>query len=550
MTASAEVSAVPPFQLERSPGSLIFRVSAGKAVRSGLAWGAVYGIMVASAALSYVSIYPHQAQRDQLELLFGSNHAASALFGPGNQLQTVAGFTVYKVSMTLMILGAIWGILLSTRLLRGEEDAGRMELLVAGQTTRPRATAQVLVALGLAVSALWAVTALVTVVTGRSSSVVFRVGPSLFFAVALSASALMFLAVGAVTSQMAATRRQASTYGAIVLGVSYAIRMLADSGAGLDWLRWLSPLGWVEILQPFTDPQPLALLCIAGFTIGLSILAVHLTGLRDLGSSTFRDRSHARAKLGLLRRPLGLSARLLRPSIIGWIVAVVLSALLVGFVAKAAGQVIRGSSVEQILARLGATSSGANSYLGMAFLILAVLVAFVAANQVTAVRGEESGGRLDALIARPVSRVSWLGGRTALGASVVVAAGLLAGLFAWLGVLSQSGGVSLGPLMKAGVNIVPPGLCVLGLGIAVFGLFPRLTTKAVYGYVAWSLLIEIVGGIGAVNHVILDTSVFHHMAPAPAVSPNWTAGMVMAAIGCAGAGAGLFAFRSRDLKSE
>ena len=67
---------------------------------------------------------------------YGSNKATSALFGPAPRLQTVAGFTVFKISMTLMILGAVWGLLTSTRLLRGEEDNGRWELLLAGQTTR------------------------------------------------------------------------------------------------------------------------------------------------------------------------------------------------------------------------------------------------------------------------------------------------------------------------------------------------------------------------------------------------------------------------------
>ena len=49
------------------------------------------------------------------------------------------------------------------------------------------------------------------------------------------------------------------------LGVSYALRMVADSGIGLDWLRWVSPLGWIEQLQPLTAPRPLVLLPIAGF---------------------------------------------------------------------------------------------------------------------------------------------------------------------------------------------------------------------------------------------------------------------------------------------
>ena len=51
--------------------------------------------------------------------------------------EDLAGFTVFKIAMTLMILGAVWGLLTSTRLLRGEEDTGRWELLLAGQTTTP-----------------------------------------------------------------------------------------------------------------------------------------------------------------------------------------------------------------------------------------------------------------------------------------------------------------------------------------------------------------------------------------------------------------------------
>ena len=57
--------------------------------------------------------------------------------------------------------------------------------------------------------------------------------------------------------------------------------------------------------------------------------------------------------------------------------------------------------------------------LGVCFLILAVLVAFVAAGQVTAARAEESGGRLDHLLARPVSRSRWLAGRLLVALAVL-----------------------------------------------------------------------------------------------------------------------------------
>ena len=49
---------------------------------------------------------------------------------------------------------------------------------------------------------------------------------------------------------------------------------------------------------------------------------------------------------------------------------------------------------------------------------------------------------------------------------------------------------------------------------------------------------------------LLDSSVFHQMASAPAVSPNWAANGVMAAIGVGCAVAGLIAFNRRDLAGD
>ncbi|HZM54282.1 MAG TPA: ABC transporter permease subunit [Acidimicrobiales bacterium] len=529
---------------------MVARLTARGAVRSGTLWGYVFGIFVASSAFSYVSIYKTQAERDRLEAAFGSNNATIALFGPGPQLQTVAGFTVFKVSMTLMILGAVWGLLTSTRLLRGEEDSGRWELLLAGRTTRRGATTQALVGLAGGLITLWAITAIITVVTGRSAKIGIPAGPGLFLAVALVSSAAMFLAVGALTSQLAATRRQAAAHAAVVLGVSYAVRMVADSGVGLHWLRWASPLGWVEELQPLTGPRPAALLPIVAFTAVVAVVAVGLAGRRDIGASTLPDRSSARQHLRLLSGPTGLTIRLIRPTVIGWGVAIAVSALLFGLVAKGAAGTISGSSVEQVLSRLGAPGADADAYLGLVFLILAVLVAFVAAGQITAARAEEAGGRLDHLLVRPVSRSSWLGGRLLVATFVLVAGGVAAGVCTWLGAAGQHAGVSFTAVLGAGLNIVPPAICILGIGALTLGVWPRATSVVVYGVLSWSLLVEIVGGIGALSHWAFDTSLFHQMASAPAVPPNWTTGGVLVAIGVASAGLGAVAFRHRDLVGE
>jgi ABC-2 type transport system permease protein len=547
---TTQLELVGPARGGRSPGTVIAHLMTRKAVRSGVLWGYIFGIVVASSALSYVSIYKTQADRHRLEVAFGSNNATSALFGPATRLQTVAGFTVFKASMTLIILGAVWGLLTSTRLLRGEEDSGRWELLLAGQTTPRRATGQVIVGLGTGVGALWALTALITIAAGDSSKVHIAAGPAMFLALALVSSAVMFLAVGTLTSQLAATRRQAAAYGAGVLGVSYAVRMVADSGVGLHSLRWASPLGWVEELQPLTAPRPLALVPIIVFTCVLLVTAVHLAGNRDLGASTVPDRGHDTPHIRLLSGPLGLAIRLMRSTVVGWGVAIAVSGLLLGLVAKAAGGTISGSSLKTVFTRLGAPGVGAEAYLGVAFLMVAILIAFSAVSQVDAARAEESGGRLEHLLVRPLSRSSWFWGRILVAVAVVVTSGVIAGVTTWLGAVSQRASVSFSTTLSAGLNIVPPALCILGIGALVIGTWPRATSAVTYGVLTWSLLVVIIGGFGALNHWVLDTSIFHHMAAAPAVAPNWGTNAIMVAVGATAAVIGAWGFTRRDLQGE
>ncbi len=540
-------SEVPPTR--RSPITVVAARSARAAGRSGALWGVIFGIAIASSAISYTEIYKTPASREGLAAAYGSSNAMSALFGPAPQLQTVAGFTVFKISMTLMILGAVWGLLTSTRLLRGEEDRGRWDLLVVGQTTRSQATFQAIVGLGIGAVVLWACTAVLVVATGHSAKVQFSITSALYFALAMVATAVVFLGIGAVTSQLAATRRQAASLAAVVLGISYALRLIADAGVGLHGLIWVSPLGWVEELRPFTAPQPLALLPIGACTVILAAAAVYLAGRRDVGSSVIADRTHAHAHLRLLGGPTMVAIRLMRPTVIGWWTAIAIAALLYGYIAKSAGTAVAGS-VHEVLAKLGATGGGTEAVLGMCFLMLAVLVGFIAAGQVTAARTEEAGGMLDHFLVRPVSRSRWLGGRYLVALIVLLVAGVVAGTLAWLGAAAQHSGLSLPALLSAGVNLVPPSMVILGVGILAFGIRPRSATWVVYGLLGWSILVVVVGGIGAVSHWVLDTSVFHQMASAPAVAPHWEANGIMASIGIAGALIGGWAFSRRDLQGE
>ena len=534
--------------LREQPRTVIGRFIARRSSRSGLVWGTIFGSYVALSASGYASAYPTAVSRAKFANALSTNSGLAALLGDARRLDTVAGFTAWRCTGVLTVVGAIWGLLTATRWLRGEEDAGRWELLLTGLTTRRGAATQALAGLSIALVGLWSVLASVVVSDGWTSQVRFSATSSLFLSTALVAGAAMFLAVGALVSELCANRRQANIVGAVVLGGAYLIRMVADSGAGVGWLRWATPLGWVENLRPLTGSRLLPWLPIVVLTVATSVAACDLAGRRDLAASALPAPDAPRSHLGLLGSPIGLTVRLVAGVGVAWIVGLAACGLVFGLVAQSAADAASGSAtVERALARLGGHHGGAGAYLGLTLLFAAALVAFAAAGQIAAVRNEEADGYVDHLLVRAASRGRWLGGRLAVAAGVVVVASVVAGLAGWVGAASQHSGVGVVLLFEAGVNIAPVALFVLGVGALAFGLSPRLAAPATYGIVGWSFLIEIVGSTVKLNRWILDTCVLHHIAPVPAADPNWGSALGLTALGALAAIGGLAAFNRRDV---
>ena len=529
-------------------GRAVAVTTARRAAKQGALWGLVFGATIAASASSYAGLFPTEASRAQVARTFEGNTAWAALFGPLRRLDTVAGYTVYKAGMTVIVLGAIWGLLVATRSLRGEEDAGRWELFLSGQTTRSRAASQAAIGLGVGLVALWVPTFLLTAGAGASETVNIGVGASLFFVTSLLAAAAMFMAVGMFVGQLAATRRDANLIGAGVLAASYLVRMVADSDPALAWIRWASPLGWIEELRPLTGSRPFAFVLIVSFVAVLVVAALRVAARRDLGASALPSRDAPEPRTLLLGGQAGLTIRLTRPVIAAWIVALSVTGLVFGLVAQAAGTALRGAQgLEDAIERLGGTTSGAASYLGFVFVVAAGLMAIAVAGQITAARNEEATGHLDNLLVRPVARWRWLTVRLALALGFVVVASALAGFAAWVGAVSQHADVGLGELLGAGLNVLPPAVFILGVGGLAFGLWPRGAIGVAYGLVVWSFVVEVFAAAFDSNHWLRDTSPLLHIAPVPAADPNWPAAAWLVGLGVLAALVGVAAFGRRDL---
>ncbi len=526
----------------------VFRTALRRSARAAFLWGLVFGVMIAATEAVYPTTFPTEASRQAIQLLMAGNTGFAAVFGEIHRIDTVAGYTVYKTMFTMVILAAIWGLLVATRLLRGEEDAGRWELFVSGHTTRGGATLQTAVAFGVALVAMWVPTAAFAVAGGSARDIGIGVGASLFFATTIVAAAAMAMAIGMLTSQLSATRHDANLVGAGVLAAAYLIRMVADSDHALVGLRWASPLGWIEELQPLTASRPLAFVPIVVFVVGLAGVSVALAARRDLGSSVLAAREAPPPRTLLLSGQAGLTLRLTRVAVIAWLLALAATGLVFGLVAQAAGSALRGApSLEAVIRRLGGHAAGAASYLGFVFIVAAGLVAIAVAGQVAAMRNEEAAGRLDNLLVRPVSRASWLGVRLAVGAGLVLLSGVVVGVTAWVGASTQNAGIGVGEMVRAGLNVAPPALFVLGVGGLAFGLWPRGAIGVVYGLVVWSFVAEVFASLSTSTDWLRDTSPLAHMAPAPAASPDWISAAWLVGLGLLAALGGLAAFRRRDL---
>jgi ABC-2 type transport system permease protein len=506
----------------------------------------VGGATVAASALSYVKSFPTAASRLQIAATTGGDKGLAVLLGPVSSIGTVGGYTVYKCFVFLTTFGAIWAILAATRLLRGEEDIGRWQLVLAGHTRAPRATAATLAALGVAVAVVFAGTTALTLLAARNPDVGFGLGESVLYGLSIAIAPATFVAVGAVTSQLGRTRRLATGLGLGVFGVAFVVRMIADSGPHTRWLLWFTPFGWTELMRPFTANDAWPLLPAAATVSGLCVAATLLAARRDAGNGLLASRDTAALRPFGLRSPLGLAARLELGVLAAWCAAAASAAFVLGIIAKVTSGAVP-SSLTGTLQKFGVHGSFADQYLGVAFLLLATMVAFIAAGQIGAACDEATSRRLAHVLAGPARRTSMFAGRLALSGAAIVAAGFLCGLFAWFGAETQGIDLKMTSMVAAGLNVVPTALVALGIGTVLLSVAPRIAGRGVYAAVIWSLLIDLAGSMVSGAGWLDRLSLFHYMALAPAQDPDPMTIAIAIPVAVALCGGATILFNRRDL---
>jgi len=491
----------------------------------------------------FAHAYPTLADRLAFARSFASNDALRLFYGYPYDPVTIGGYSAWRVGGTLAIAAAVFGIFAAVRALRGEEDTGRMELVLAGVLRRRTAYLAALSAIAAGVLLLWLAETVGFVFAGLPT------GGSAYLALATASVIPVYVGVGALVSQLAPTRRMALELGNALVGVSLLVRVVADTSSGAGWLRWLTPLGWAEELRPFTSSQqPLALLLPLAASALLLTAAAKIYAGRDVGTGVLPARDSASPRLRLLSSPLTQGLRSERGTILAWLLSVGGFSFILGAVSTSISSADISASMQREIAKLGGGSIATpTGYMAFVFIFFILVVSLFACAQIAGARHEEADERLETLLALPVSRRGWLGGRLALAAGAALALALAAGFFSWAGAASQGSDISLARMLEAGANCMPVTLLFLGIAALLFALVPRASGGIAYGLVTVAFLWQLTGALLSVPKWALELTPFAHVGLVPAQPFRAGAAVIMLGIAAVSALAAAWFFQRRDL---
>lgn len=506
-------------------------------------WIVLLSVIPSTGARAYEQFYPTAADRASLAA-GGNNPSVNLMYGASFDLTTAGGWTAWRYGVLISVFVSLLSIFTVTRHTRAEEDTGRLELIgstVVGRYAALTAAGIVAAGANLAIGLLMA---LGLIGAGLDAAGSF----ALAFGIAFCG--LVFVGVAAVTAQLTEYSRTANGIASAVLGAAFLLRAVGDSTSGASWLSWLSPIGWTTQIRAFAGDR--------WWLLGLALLAAVLIGAigfrllprRDVGAGLLPLRpGPARGSRGL-RSPLALAWRLQRGPLIGWLVGLALVGLVFGSIANGIGDLVGDSEqVREVFSRMGGVSGLVDAFLASMTGLYGMLAAVYGVQDALRMRAEETAFRAEPLLATGVTRLRWTASHLVFAllgsAALVLVGGLFTGLSHGLRVHDVSGQV---PAVLGGALVqLPAAWLVVAVAVAAFGFLPRYSTTLGWTVLAVFLLLNWFGPIMQLPQAVLDISPFTHIPRIPgnefiATPLLWLTGIAVVALG-----AGLTAFRRRDI---
>ena len=510
-----------------------------------LGWGIGLGVLMAAGfAEATPAVISGFSVLAQLFRFLGEPYA----------IQTPEGFLTFRwMGAFLPLILSFWPILAGARMVRGEEERGTMEVLLATPQPRARLLLEKIGALLIALILIALLFALGTVAgEAHLGGQHVDIGRALLTGLNLILLAFFFGMLALLLSQLTISRGAAAgwTSGLLLLA------LLLDSTGRLvngSWVQYLSPFYYYNLNRPliasFPD-QPLAALLLVGLCALCIVGSLILFSRRDIGRQAFSwQRKQANGAQQVIRNLRQAERAASTRNVVlhtltedGW------SAFwwLLGVVALCAYCLVLALTLQQPFYKLVQetpllqqlffdTPTNTNAALLGTFLFtfLPALIVIFALTLALKWAADLENGRLELILSTPQSRPKILLER--FGANVLVV--LLAPILTWLAIMIGAQLADLpvdqGRVLAASFNVFPMALITLGL---VYALAGRLRYTAVLGivtaYLVLAFMEELLEGMIQFPGWLMSLSIFHLYGNPVFLGVNWSnfLGMTVVAI--------------------
>ena len=565
MTTEVERRPAPPLAPTITGPSLISRIYGfgsifGKTMRDSrravVIISALLALLIVGVSSAIVREFSTPESRQQLVNVVAAVPAIlQGLAGPAVNVGTLGGYLQYKYGVFFPEITSLWAILALSATLAAEARRGSLEFVAATSATRRRIaleklfahlTGQTIVAVAVLV-ALLVVGQSINGLPGDEISAESALGYALWmFLISIAAGSVAFALAPFVGRGSAAGVAAAVLFGGfIVNGYQAAIPSIAPF-ANLTWFGWTSnhiPLAgqfdWVTLL-------PVAVLSVVLFVVGVEAFA-----RRDIGAtSPIPTPSLPRSLVGL-RGPTGRAIGQNLPASLSWGLGIGLFGLAIaGSGSSFVEELGKATDFVKLLNTVfpGFDIRSVGGFLQLLFIEFGMILAGLAAATLVGIwASDETSGRLEFLLATPLSRLRWA---TSGGVSVMVGVVVVT-------VLTMIG-IAIGAVI-AGSEVMTPvvGTLVLGLyaaalggiGIAVGGVFGTSYAApfvAIFTIITW--FVGIIGPALNLPDILHDLALTSHYGFT--MLGDWDPVGIVASIALAvgGIALGAWGFRRRDLR--
>jgi ABC-2 type transport system permease protein len=509
-----------------------------------LSWGIGLGLLM---AIIFAGATP--ALRDA----YASVAQSFRFFGDPYAVQTSEGFiTTRLLEVTLPILFSFWPILAGARMVRGEEERGTMDVLLATPQSRTRVILEKLLALIIALLLIALLMALGTIAGESAANTQLHFGRALLAALNVSLLVFFFAMVALLISQFATHRGTAAGWAGGLMILAFLLDGTGRTVSG-TWVQHLSPFYYYNLNRPlipsFNNTLGGALL-LFGLSLLFATSSVVLFAGRDSGGPAFMwrhkhangnlqvERSLRKAERAISMRTISLRAlRAQGGASFWWLLGIVIwcgwCVLLIPSVLEPLKKAVAQSPNLAQLFSGSDIGTNAGFMSSVVFAFLPALVVIFAMTLALTWAGDLENGRLELVLGTPQSRQRMVLERFA----AIFLLALLAPVLTWLAIVVGAHianlSVDQGHVIAASFSLLPPALIMMGL---VYVLAGRLRYGVVLGiltaYITLTFLAEFLNTLLQLPSWLLALSIFHQYGSPITTGMDWGAfiGMTVVAM--------------------